>query len=217
MLRSLNGDVLSIGDDNYIILDVNGMGFEILCSRAAVTLCRENLNNNSKTRLVTYLQISEAGAALYGFASERERKVFLKITSIKGVGGRSGMAVLSTLSVDEILRAVSNSDTAAFERVPGIGKKTAERLCFELRGILSDSVINNSDNLNDNQADLNNNKIADTVNIVTDALLSLGFSHADASAVFALIRAAQGDDFNNMNEETLLKLALRELNKNKKK
>lgn len=242
MLRSLNGEVLSISDDNYVILDVNGIGFEILCSRAAVNICAENFNSQdkeidknfdkfdkleeeekkeikNKTRLIIYMQISEAGAALFGFASERERRIFLKITSIKGIGGRSGMAVLSALSVEEILRAVSNADTASFERVPGIGKKTAERLCFELRGILSDAVINAPDNNNFNNnyaANADKFGMSNTINIVTDALLSLGFSQADIAAVLKLIRAAQGENFNNMNEETLLKLALRELNKNRR-
>ena len=206
MLRSLSGEVLSISDDNYIVLDVNGIGFELLCSRAAVELCRAN----NKVRLIVYMQVSEAGASLFGFASERERRVFLKITAIKGIGGRSGMAVLSNLNIDEIINAVANSDSLTFERVPGVGRKTAERLCFELQGMLKDElIIINNDN---NNANLNNNK-AGAVRVVSDALLSLGFSQADIASVFKLLRAARGDEFNNLDEEALLKLALRELNK----
>ena len=207
MLRSLSGEVLSIGDDNYIVLDVNGIGFELLCSRAAVDLCRAN----NKVRLIVYMQVSEAGASLFGFASERERRVFLKITAIKGIGGRSGMAVLSNLNIDEIINAVANSDSLTFERVPGVGRKTAERLCFELQGMLKDElVIINNDN---NNANLNNNNKAGAVRVVSDALLSLGFSQADIASVFKLLRAARGDEFNTLDEEALLKLALRELNK----
>ena len=63
------------------------------------------------------MQVSEAGATLFGFADEREREIFLKVTAIKGVGGRTGMAILSVLSVDDILRAVSLADVAAFTQI----------------------------------------------------------------------------------------------------
>ncbi|MBR1672383.1 MAG: Holliday junction branch migration protein RuvA [Fretibacterium sp.] len=208
MIRSLNGEVLSVGSgaagspaNTSVLLDVNGLGFDVLCSRAAAGLCRVG----ETVRLTVYLQISEAGVALYGFASERERELFLKVTAIKGVGGRTGMAILSTLSVDEVLRAVSLADAAAFTRVPGIGKKTAERLCFELRNLLPEGLADSVPAAG--QAALSS-KAADTV---AEALLSLGFPQADVSSVLALLRAAQGEDFDRMDEEKLLKLALREL------
>ena len=203
MLRILTGEVLDISE-NYIVLDVNGLGFEILCSQSALNLCELN----KRARLVVYLQISEAGASLFGFESERERKIFLKIISIKGIGGKSAMAVLSTLNINEILNAVASSDASAFTRVPGIGRKTAERLCFELKNILKDDLIINI-NINE---DVNNNK-AGAVSTVNDALISLGFSQADIAGAFKLLRAARGDEFNNLSEEDLLRLALKELNK----
>ena len=202
MLRVLTGEVLDISE-NYIVLDVNGLGFEILCSQSALNLCELN----KRVRLVVYLQISEAGASLFGFESERERKIFLKIISIKGIGGKSAMAVLSTLNINEILNAVAGSDASAFTRVPGIGRKTAERLCFELKNILKDDLV-----ININTEDVNNNK-AGAVSTVSDALISLGFSQADIAGAFKLLRAARGDEFNNLSEEDLLRLALKELNK----
>lgn len=202
MLRVLTGEVLDISE-NYIVLDVNGLGFEILCSQSALNLCELN----KRVRLVVYLQISEAGASLFGFESERERKIFLKIISIKGIGGKSAMAVLSTLNINEILNAVASSDALAFTRVPGIGRKTAERLCFELKNILKDDLV-----ININTEDVNNNK-AGAINTVSSALISLGFSQADIAGAFKLLRAARGDEFNNLSEEDLLRLALKELNK----
>ena len=202
MLRVLTGEVLDISE-NYIVLDVNGLGFEILCSQSALNLCELN----KRVRLVVYLQISESGSSLFGFESERERKIFLKIISIKGIGGKSAMAVLSTLNINEILNAVASSDASAFTRVPGIGRKTAERLCFELKNILKDDLI-----ININNEDVNNNK-AGAVITVSDALISLGFSQADIAGSFKLLRAARGDEFNNLSEEDLLRLALKELNK----
>ena len=200
MIRSLYGTVLNVAE-NSVLLEVNGLGFDLLCTRAAAGLCR----TGETARLTAYLQISEAGVALYGFASERERELFLKVTSIKGVGGRTGMAILSALSVDEVLRAVSLADVAAFTRVPGIGKKTAERLCFELRNLLPAGF----------EAVPAAGQAAPTkaVETVTEALLSLGFSQSDAASVLALVRTANGEDFDRMDEEKLLKLALRELHK----
>lgn len=206
MIRSLAGEVLSVSE-NSVLLDVNGLGFDLLCTRAAAGLCRVG----ERARLVTHLQISEAGAALYGFASERERELFLKVTTIKGVGGRTGMAILSVLPVDEVLRAVSVADVTAFTRVPGIGKKTAERLCFELRNLLAAQPL--SPQAGGAVPQITASRVADTV---MEALLSLGFPQADANSVLALIRAARGEDFDRLDEETLLKLALRELHSGKR-
>jgi len=196
MIRSLSGEVLSVTDKS-VILDVNGLGFDILCSRVALGMCLVG----ERARLTVYLQISEAGAFLFGFANEAERELFLKITSIKGVGGRTGMTILSVMSADEIVCAVSFADVGAFARVPGIGKKTAERLCFELKNALPRefSVTPMT-------------AVAGRVtNTVADALRSLGFSQADATAALNLVQAALGDDFEKMNEEKLLKAALKEL------
>lgn len=204
MIRSLAGEVLNVADGS-VVLDVNGLGFELLCSRAAMGLCRVG----ERARLTTYLQISEAGAALYGFASERERELFLKVTAIKGVGGRMGMAILSALSVDEVLRAVSMADVAAFTRVPGIGKKTAERLCFELKNLLPADLAESVPAPGKTAS-----RAADTV---AEALLSLGFAQADAAATLSLLRAAHGEDFDTMDEESLLRLALKELHKGGRK
>jgi len=199
MIRSLSGEVLS-ATDKSIILDVNGLGFEILCSRGALVLCRLG----ERARLTIYLQISEAGAFLFGFANETERELFLKITSIKGIGGRTAMSLLSVLSADEVIRAVSLADVNTFVRVPGIGKKTAERLCFELKSAIPKEFISVAVAGSPAPA----GRVSDTV---TDALRSLGFEQADAVAALKLVRAALGDDFDKLNEEKLLKAALKEL------
>jgi Holliday junction DNA helicase RuvA len=183
-----------------VVLDVNGLGFELLCSRSALSLC----SPGASARLTTYLQISEAGVALFGFADETERELFLKITAIKGIGGRTAMTLLSVLSVEDILRAVSLSDVNAFIRAPGVGRKTAERLCFELKNSLpkdfapslpSGSVPPPS-------------RVLDTV---ADALRSLNFGQAEIHAAFAVVRAALADDFDRLDEEKLLKAALKAL------
>ena len=199
MIRSLYGEVLS-ATDTSVVLDVNGLGFEILCSRGALALC----SPGKEARLTTYLQISEAGAFLFGFANETERELFLKITSIKGIGGRTAMTILSVLSADDIVRAVSLADVNAFMRVPGIGKKTAERLCFELKSAIPREFTSTLPA--GSTAHLS--RVSDTV---AEALRSLGFDQADAVTALSLVRAALGDDFERLDEEKLLKAALKEL------
>jgi Holliday junction DNA helicase RuvA len=197
VIRSLCGEVLSI-TETAVVLDVNGLGFDVLCSRGALALCARG----ARVRLTTYLQISEAGVVLFGFMDETERELFLKITTIKGIGGRTGMGILNVLPAGEIVRAVSMADVDAFMRVPGVGRKTAERLCFELKNSLSKdfaSVLSGA---------VSRSRVADTVG---DALRSLGFSQGDVGAALAIVQAAWGDDYDKMNEEELLKAALKEL------
>ncbi|GHT02862.1 Holliday junction ATP-dependent DNA helicase RuvA [Synergistales bacterium] len=199
MIRSLSGVVLSITETS-VVLDVNGFGLELLCSRAAMSLCA----TGEAARLTTFLQISKAGVFLFGFADETEREIFLKITGIKGIGGRTAMTILSVLSVDDIVRAVSMADVNTFMRSPGVGRKTAERLCFELKNSISkDFAIS----LNTG-AGVSRSRVSDTVG---DALRSLGFGQNDVNAALAVVHAALGEDFDKQNEETLLKAALKEL------
>ena len=201
MIRSLNGKILDILE-NLVILDVNGIGFEILCSRSILNSCEIN----KEIKITTCLQFSEAGAVIYGFASEQEREFFLRLTSVKGVGGRTAIAILSELSLDRVVNAISSADVKEFMRVPGIGKKTAERLCFELKNIASLKTMTQDfeQKSSDNHGQVEN---------VIDALLSLGFTRADAGGVINLLRAAHGDNFNKLSEEDLLRMSLRELHK----
>ena len=200
MIRSLSGTVSDIFE-NLVILDVNGIGFEIICSRSILSSCVID----KEIKITTCLQFSESGAVIYGFSSEREREFFLRLTSVKGVGGRTAIAILSELSLDTVVNAISSADVKAFMRVPGIGKKTAERLCFELKNISGlKTMAQDSDTVPKSSGQAEN---------VIDALLSLGFTRADAGGVINLLRAAHGDDFNKLSEEDLLRMSLRELHK----
>lgn len=199
MIRSLSGKVLDV-QGSTVILDVNGIGFEVMCSRGVLESCEKG----EDARIITSLQFSEAGAVVYGFASENERAFFSRLTAVKGVGGRTAIAILSELSLESIVEAVRSADVSTFARVPGIGKKTAERLCFELKNVdaLSASVREEQPATR-----------TDSAGSVMDALLSLGFTRADAGGVINLLRAAHGEDFAKLSEEDMLRLALRELHK----
>ena len=202
MIRSLRGEVLSVTETS-VVLDVNGLGFDILCSRGALSLCVPG----ESARVTTCLQVSEAGAFLYGFADERERELFLKITTIKGIGGRTGMMILGVLSADEIIRAVSLADSSVFMRAPGVGRKTAERLCFELRNSLPKDFAAALGTGAASSAG-RGSRAADTVG---NALRELGFTQSDAAAALNVVRAALAEDFGKLDEEALLRAALKEL------
>jgi Holliday junction DNA helicase RuvA len=94
----------------------------------------------AEVTLLTHLVVREDAHLLYGFATDRERATFRELLRISGVGPKVALAVLSGLSTDDLARAVAMQDTALLTRVPGIGKKTAERLLLELKGRLADAL-----------------------------------------------------------------------------
>jgi Holliday junction DNA helicase RuvA len=121
-----------------VIVDVHGIGYEIDVPMS--TFYQLPATGNDVT-LYTHLVVREDAHLLYGFASEQERYVFRQLLRISGVGARTALSVLSGLSVSDLYEAVSAQDGARFIKVPGIGKKTAERLLLELKDKLDVTVI----------------------------------------------------------------------------
>lgn len=116
-----------------IVIDVNGVGYEVMVPMS--TFC--NLPaEGQKVTLLTQFIVREDAQTLYGFASTNERLIFQALIKISGVGPRIALAVLSGLSPSELVNAVETDNSAMLVRVPGIGKKTAERLVLELKGKL---------------------------------------------------------------------------------
>lgn len=114
-----------------VLIDVNGVGYEIDVPMS--TLYQLPPEGQSVT-LVTHLAIKEDAHTLYGFASSTERAAFRELLKVSGIGARTALAILSGLSVPEIAQAIAAQDDVRFTRIPGIGKKTAERLLLDLRG-----------------------------------------------------------------------------------
>jgi Holliday junction DNA helicase RuvA len=92
---------------------------------------------NQKITLLTHFQVREDAQQLFGFATETEREAFRQLIKISGVGSRTALAVLSGMSVHELAQAITLQEASRLTQVPGIGKKTAERLCLELKGKLA--------------------------------------------------------------------------------
>lgn len=121
----------------YILLDVRGVGYDVQLPMSSF-FNLPNLGDN--LTLLTHLVVREDAHLLYGFLTEAERAVFRELIKISGIGARTALAVLSGLSVEELRQAVALQESARLTRVPGIGKKTAERLLLELKGKLADAL-----------------------------------------------------------------------------
>jgi Holliday junction DNA helicase RuvA len=120
-----------------IVVDVHGVGYEI---DVPMSTFYQLPATGSDVSLYTHLIVREDAHQLYGFASEQERRVFRQLLKISGVGARTALSVLSGLSVADLIAAVSAQDAARLTKVPGIGKKTAERLLLELKDKLDVTV-----------------------------------------------------------------------------
>jgi Holliday junction DNA helicase RuvA len=132
MIAYMRGRVLEITPETAII-EVNGIGYEAYCSGGAF----RKMTVGETVELYTYLQVKEDGITLFAFATPKEKEVFLKVTSVSGVGPKLGISVLTGLSVDEFAQAIATADVKRLSAVKGLGKKTAEKIVLELHGKIS--------------------------------------------------------------------------------
>jgi len=114
----------------HLILDVNGLGYEL---EVPMTTLYRLPSVGEPLTLHTHLVVREDAQLLYGFIGKRDRDFFRELIRLNGVGPKLALALMSSLEVDELVRAVSAQDTSALTKVPGVGKKTAERLLLELK------------------------------------------------------------------------------------
>lgn len=168
MIGRLTG-TLSEKNPPQVLLDCNGVGYEVDVPMSTFY----NLPApGEKVSLLTHFVVREDAQILYGFGSSGEREAFRQLIKISGVGPRTALSVLSGMSVADIAQAVTAQDAARFVKVPGIGKKTAERLLLELKGKLGADIGAGSGGApaSDAQAD------------ILQALIALGYSEKEAQA-----------------------------------
>lgn len=128
MIAYLKGKVAEL-DPTYAIIDINGVGYQAKISLNTFA----NIKEMKEVLLHTHLHIREDAHTLYGFSSQAERKRFLELISISGVGASTAMMVLSSLSAEELQRAIVNEEIKTIQGVKGIGLKTAQRIVLELK------------------------------------------------------------------------------------
>ena len=129
MYAYIQGEITEIYGDRAVV-EAAGVGYELFCS--ANTLNR--LQKGKKARLITHLHLAEDIMALYGFYEEEERLMFRRLLSVTRVGPKLALGVLSHLSPSDVAAAIVTDNAAALSKVPGMGKKTAQRVLLELRG-----------------------------------------------------------------------------------
>ena len=136
MIAYVRGRVLTITAET-VIVDVNGLGYEVFCSGGAM----RKAVVGEIVELYTHLQVKEDGITLFGFESVKEKEIFLKVITVSGVGPKLGISVLTTLSADDLAQAVATADVKRLSAVKGLGKKTAEKIVLELHGKISAAEI----------------------------------------------------------------------------
>jgi Holliday junction DNA helicase RuvA len=147
-----------------VIVDVHGIGYEI---DVPMSTFYQLPAAGSDVTLYTHLLVREDAHLLYGFASEQERRVFRQLLKISGVGARTALSVLSGMSINDLYDAVAAQDSARLIKVPGIGKKTAERLLLELKDKLDVTVVATAGGAHSGD--------------ILNALLGLGYNDKEAS------------------------------------
>ena len=134
MIGRLKGNVVDILD-NVVLLDVNGIGYEIEVTSTALT----NLQvSDTETIIFTHFVVREDAHSLYGFANQEERDLFRNLIKVNGIGPKLGLTILSSIGPERFIAYVSERDVTAITSIPGVGKKTAERLVLDLK----DKLVN---------------------------------------------------------------------------
>lgn len=203
MISILNGTLIEATAGSAVI-DVNGIGFELGIS---ATTASSLAQVGSPTRLYTRMVVREDSCTLFGFAAKDERTMFDKLVSVSGVGAKLALAILSSFTVPELYTLVMMEDDKGMGTVPGVGKKTAQRLILELKG-----VFEKDRSLAGSAAPTAPLPFAPAaaaaplaIEDATAALLSMGFTAAEVTL------ALDGYDGKDMRVEELLASALRRL------
>ncbi len=170
MISFLKG-IIEEKQENLLMIDVNGVGYELCVSTN--TLASLPMQG-AGVKVLTYMAVREDGVSLYGFSSQEEKDLFLKLITVSGIGPKLAISILSGMSLTDLTLAIIKEDLKLLSKIKGLGKKTAERLCLELKDKLS--VLGESSN----DATFQTEYDEDAVQMATDTLISLGINKNDA-------------------------------------
>ncbi|GAB1370116.1 Holliday junction branch migration protein RuvA [Candidatus Kapaibacterium sp.] len=195
MIASLNGKLI-LKDSTTATVECGGVGYLV---NITVTTSESLPKIGEQIFFHIVYQLREDSVNLFGFISESEKSAFLLLNSVSGIGGKTALGILSSVSVNDLVRFITHQNLAALQKLPGIGKKTAERLCFELK----EKIIMLSDSGSISGIDsVNNTSVGEAIS----ALVSLGYSRNVAEKSVKAAQSQLGDTFN---VESLIKNALK--------
>lgn len=196
MIGRLRGEIV-FKQAPHLLLDVNGVGYEL---EAPMSTFYDLPAVGQQVMLFTHLAVREDAHTLYAFAHESERLLFRTLLKISGVGAKMALAILSGMSADEFARCVHSDDTAALTRLPGVGKKTAERLIVEMRDRLDKlEGVGTTLPSGTGVAPKADDPVADAVG----ALIALGYKAPDASR---MVRSVESE---GLGSEEIIRAALK--------
>ena len=178
MIGYIKGTVTNIAID-WCFVETNGIGYRIFISNNT----RNKLIKEAEVKLITYLNVREDAMQLYGFCKESEYDLFLKLIAVSGIGPRVAMGILSAISPEDLCSAIRFKKTTALTKLPGIGKKTAERIILEL----ADEVGSAEDEFIDeiNITTENNDVMGEAI----EALVALGYGQNEIMPILRKIKS----------------------------
>ena len=194
MYAHIDGKVAEKGTDTLVI-DCGGVGYELICSRATLSAAPRV---GERMKCYTILSVREDAMELFGFRTREEKRMFLRLIGVSGIGPRTALGVLSALSVHDLSVALVTGDAQALARAPGLGKKTAQRLVLELKDKVTDEELTSSG------PSVSVRPAADSAETeAIEALMALGYPASDAAKAVSAVagQAAKTDE--------ILRLALR--------
>ena len=184
MIAQLEG-VLSEKTSTRIIVDVNGVGYDLLIPISTFDKLREV---GSKTKLLTYLHVREDTLQLFGFSTLKEKGMFTHLISVSGIGPKLALGILSGRTVEDLTRSIVNSDVANLTQLSGVGKKTAQRIVLELRDKLAKKMTASQLAIASGEPSANG-KLEEA----TLALVSLGHNRSTAENALLKVLGAEPD------------------------
>ncbi len=193
MIGLLRGRVL-VKQPPSLLLEVNGVGYEV---EAPMSTFYDLPNDDQEIVLYTHMMVRDDAHSLFGFLREADRALFRSLLKVNGVGGKMALAILSGMSTDEFALFIQSGDVKALCRLPGVGKKTAERLIIEMRDRL-DKTEANSLSLKTAGTGRGGSADGDAVS----ALVALGYKAPEASRMVSAVFQA------DMDTETVIRMAL---------
>lgn len=203
MIGSIRGTLLS-KDSGNLLIEVGGLGYEVqVPTKTSYNLPRQG----SELYLLTHFIVRDDGQNLYGFFEDSERNLFRQLIKISGVGPKLALTILSGLDIEGFNLCVVDSDISSLVAIPGVGKKTAERLIVEMRDKLPEQFASKTDLVR------NNDRVAVFSDAVADAekaLQSLGYRPSDARKMVATVV----DQDQSLGSEELIRKALRTVGRN---
>lgn len=205
MIASLKGELIQKSPDK-VIVDVNGVGYEVFLSSASL---QKMPITGEEVFLYIHTSVREDSLTLFGFADMEEKEMFLLLINVSGVGPRLALTILSGIRPDALSRAISTKDIGRLTTVSGVGKKTAERLCLDLRDKVGFMLTLDEHEAGEMIADAGDHK---TTADVISALVNLGYPSVRAHQALAVVRKRMAPEkFSALRVEELIREILRSL------